>query len=85
MRPQTSTYIHKYMFTYIGMYCREEKEGKKIAMMFPSEQELALMGAAGKNTSYSYDQVFSPASTQEQVYEETRPLITSVRCSVEQH
>ncbi len=57
---------------------REEKEGKKIAMMFPSEQELNLMTAAGKHTSYSYDQVFCPTATQEQVYEETRPLITSV-------
>lgn len=57
---------------------REEKEGKKVSIIFPSEQELAVSTGGGKYTPYSYDQVFAPSATHEQVYEETRPLITSV-------
>lgn len=57
---------------------REEKEGKKVSIIFPSEQELAVTSGGGKYTPYSYDQVFAPSATHEQVYEETRPLITSV-------
>nr|XP_032825575.1 kinesin-like protein KIFC3 [Petromyzon marinus] len=43
----------------------------------PSAGEVLVMQSEGKTTSFAFDQVFPPNATQEQVFADTLPLITS--------
>lgn len=52
-------------------------DGAKAAVCFPSDVDISL-DVAGKMAAFQFDRVFDPSSTQEQVFEETQPLVVSV-------
>mmetsp|Transcript_21188 Transcript_21188/g.42262 ORF Transcript_21188/g.42262 Transcript_21188/m.42262 type:complete len:728 (+) Transcript_21188:162-2345(+) len=53
-------------------------EQSEVVVDFPAEGEIALRNEKGKNKTWEFDRVFSPDSTQEGVYAEVSPLVTSV-------
>lgn len=55
--------------------CRFDSESK-MAVVFPSECEVKARGPSGDKT-FLFDKMFTPSTTQEQVFEDTLPLITS--------
>eukprot|EP00276_Gloeochaete_wittrockiana_P008853 CAMPEP_0184658688 /NCGR_PEP_ID=MMETSP0308-20130426/26510_1 /TAXON_ID=38269 /ORGANISM="Gloeochaete witrockiana, Strain SAG 46.84" /LENGTH=870 /DNA_ID=CAMNT_0027097865 /DNA_START=48 /DNA_END=2660 /DNA_ORIENTATION=+ len=68
----------------IRVYCRarplnseERANGEKFCCEFPDDSEIIIEGPTGKK-SFEFDRIFSPACNQEQVFEDTRPLVTSV-------
>ena len=68
----------------IRVFCRvrplSQKDvaaGQRPAVTFPGENEVSI-DVGGKAQGFQYAAVFDPASTQEAVFEETQPLVTSV-------
>ena len=68
----------------IRVFCRvrpmSQKDvalGQKPAITYPGDNEVTI-DVAGKAQGFQYDVVFDPSSTQEAVFEETQPLVTSV-------
>jgi hypothetical protein len=68
----------------IRVFCRvrpmSQKDvalGQKPAVSYPGDNEVSI-DVGGKAQGFQYDVVFDPASTQEAVFEETQPLVTSV-------
>ncbi|XP_071488603.1 uncharacterized protein [Diadema antillarum] len=62
----------------IRVFCRVRYDSRtECCLTFPSEIEIDAVNPAGKKTTYSFDHVFSPSSTQEQVFAEAMPTITS--------
>lgn len=69
----------------IRVFCRvrplSEKESAKcsgeVAVTFPEEDVLVLASSSG-DKSYEFDRVYNPQSTQESVFVDTEPLVTSV-------
>ena len=48
------------------------------ALSFPNESEIAApLGIKDQRKSFKFDRVFSPTSTQQEIFETVRPLITS--------
>lgn len=56
---------------------REIAEGGSVVAQFPEEDEISMVNDRGKQKQWSYDKVFAMDSTQEQVFEESKGLITS--------
>lgn len=56
--------------------CRYDPNADNV-LNFTSDQDLSLVSAQGQKKSFRFDRVFSPASTQEEVFQDTLPLITS--------
>ena len=56
--------------------CRYDRNADN-ALNFTSDQDLSLVSAQGQKKSFRFDRVFSPSSTQEEVFQDTLPLITS--------
>ncbi|XP_078731261.1 kinesin-like protein KIFC3 [Lampetra fluviatilis] len=65
----------------IRVFCRGRPgapEGGVPGLEFsPSAGEVLVIQSEGKTTSFAFDQVFPPNATQEQVFADTLPLITS--------
>lgn len=55
--------------------CRFDQEAK-MAVGFPSQFEVKTKTLSGDKT-FMFDRIFTPSTTQEQVFEDTLPLITS--------
>ncbi|GMH52507.1 hypothetical protein TrST_g5623 [Triparma strigata] len=53
-------------------------ESSTICVEFPADGEVAMKNEKGKEKNWEFDQVFNTGSTQEQVYKEVSPLVTSV-------
>lgn len=64
----------------IRVFCRVRpgKEGEGSGAVSVSTEADMLVEANGKASSFQYDRVFAPSSSQEEVFEETEPLIVSV-------
>ncbi|EDO31606.1 predicted protein [Nematostella vectensis] len=61
----------------IRVFCRCRRDPTvEVAVTFPSDQEIQAVGPSGRKT-FMFDRVFTPDSTQEQVFEDTLPLIAS--------
>jgi hypothetical protein len=56
---------------------REQESSKKSVASCTSDSELSLC-TGGKMSMFSFDRVFGQDSTQEEVFEETGPLVVSV-------
>lgn len=62
----------------IRVFCRCRYDPKSDnAMNFTSDQDLSLVTVQGQKKTFRFDRVFSPSSTQEEVFQDTLPLITS--------
>lgn len=69
----------------IRVYCRvrpllpfEESAGHKNIMKYPADGEISYIDSSGRPKKFEFDQVYSPKTTQEKVFEDTAPLIDSV-------
>ena len=52
----------------IRVFCRVRYDSRtECALNFPSDQDIMAVNPAGKKMSYSYDRVFTPQSTQDEV------------------
>ena len=60
-----------------GLNDREKGEGGLIAVSFDAENEVSIKDEKGTKKTFEFDRVFPPGSTQEQVFEDTAPLVTS--------
>ena len=67
------------------MFCRvrpllgdEVERRDAICVAFPNEGEVAIVNSKKQRKLWEFDHVFQPGSTNESVFEETSPLITSV-------
>lgn len=56
--------------------CRFDPQATAIAVKFPSNQEIQAMSQTGEKT-FLFDHVFDPSSSQQDVFDDTLPLITS--------
>ena len=56
--------------------CRYDPNADNV-LNFTSDQDLSLVSTQGQKKSFRFDRVFSPSSTQEEVFQDTLPLITS--------
>ena len=56
--------------------CRYDPKADNI-ITFSTDQDLNLTSATGQKKSFRFDRVFSPSSSQEEVFKDTLPLITS--------
>jgi kinesin family protein C2/C3 len=52
--------------------------GSKIACKINSPEEITLAGDKGKSKTWEFDHVFDSNSTQDQVFSEVQPLVTSI-------
>ncbi|CAK4657099.1 hypothetical protein LEN26_015334 [Aphanomyces euteiches] len=56
----------------------ETANGSKVVAKFSGHEEVSLVGDKGKSKTYEFEHVFDMSSTQEQVFAQVKPLITSV-------
>ena len=56
--------------------CRLDTTHESVVKV-PSGQEIEVLGPAGERRRFEFDRVFGPLSTQEDVFQDTLPLITS--------
>ena len=56
--------------------CRYDPKGDSV-FTFSTDQDLNLTSGTGQKKSFRFDRVFTPSSTQEEVFQDTLPLITS--------
>lgn len=56
--------------------CRHDPTSDNV-LNFVSDQDLSMTSALGQKKSFRFDRVFSPSSTQEEVFQDTLPVITS--------
>ena len=56
--------------------CRYDPNADNV-LNFTSDQDLSLVSTQGQKKSFRFDRVFSPSSTQKEVFQDTLPLITS--------
>lgn len=56
--------------------CRHDPNADDV-FTFATDQDLNLVSATGQKKSFRFDRVFAPSSSQEQVFQDTLPLITS--------
>lgn len=56
--------------------CRYDPNADNV-LNFTTDQDLSLVSTQGQKKSFRFDRVFSPSSTQEEVFQDTLPLITS--------
>ncbi|XP_019633387.1 PREDICTED: kinesin-like protein klp-3 [Branchiostoma belcheri] len=61
----------------IRVFCRCRRDDRVGGyMQFPNDEDI-VVPTGGSKKSFSFDKVFSPASTQEQVFEDTLPIVQS--------
>lgn len=56
--------------------CRFDPNADDV-LNFSTDQDISLVSAMGQKKSFRFDRVFFPTSTQEEVFQDTLPLITS--------
>ncbi|OQS07359.1 kinesin [Thraustotheca clavata] len=56
----------------------EIANGSKVVAKFNGHEEVSITGDKGKSKSYEFEHVFDMQSTQDQVFAQVKPLITSV-------
>ena len=56
--------------------CRYDPKGDSV-FTFSTDQDLNLTSGTGQKKSFRFDRVFTPSSSQEEVFQDTLPLITS--------
>lgn len=56
----------------------EISNGSKVACKIPSPEEITLAGEKGKTKTWEFDRVFDSNSTQDAVFLEVQPLVTSI-------
>jgi len=56
--------------------CRYDKNADNV-FTFTSDEDISVVSAAGQKKTFRFDRIFSPSSTQEEVFQDTLPLITS--------
>ena len=62
----------------IRVFCRCRHDSRvKVALEFPSDEEIRGKTTNGQSKSFQFDRVFTPSSTQEDVFQDTIQLITS--------
>ena len=68
----------------IRVYCRsrpltpsEVKKGMELATTFPEEGEIAVTDSRGVVKQFEFDKIFGPGCSQEFIFEDTQPLVTS--------
>ena len=62
----------------IRVFCRCRFDSSvQHALNFPTDQDVSVSLATGQNKSFRFDRVFAPSSSQEEVFKDTLPLITS--------
>lgn len=62
----------------IRVFCRCRYDSRvEVALDFPSDEEIRGKTAGGQLKTFQFDKVFTPSSTQEEVFLDTLPLITS--------
>ncbi|XP_035826155.1 kinesin-like protein KIN-14D [Aplysia californica] len=62
----------------IRVFCRPRRDDKADnCLKFPSDQDVMAVNADGSKKTFSYDKVFTPDTTQEQIFTDTQPIITS--------
>lgn len=62
----------------IRVFCRVRYDSRtECCLQIPSEIEIEATNPAGKKMNHSFDHVFSPTSTQEQVFAQALPVVTS--------
>ncbi|XP_067855236.1 uncharacterized protein [Heptranchias perlo] len=65
------------LYGNIRVFCRcREDPGAQTILDFPSDKEV-LVNQKGNRKRFSFDKVYPPTATQEQVFEGTLPIITS--------
>eukprot|EP00118_Oscarella_pearsei_P007350 m.35601 g.35601 ORF g.35601 m.35601 type:complete len:834 (+) comp32144_c0_seq3:2412-4913(+) len=57
--------------------CRPDHSAGDVAPEFPREGEIVAYTSQGVKKGYEFDKVYDPASTQEQIFDDTKPTITS--------
>ncbi|XP_060587224.1 kinesin-like protein klp-3 isoform X2 [Ruditapes philippinarum] len=61
----------------IRVFCRVRKDDRaENCLKFPSDQDV-IATSQGQKKMFNFDRVFDPSSTQEAVFEDTKPIITS--------
>ena len=53
-------------------------EGATVVTQFPEDQEIACTNERGKKKTWEFDATFQMDSTQEEVYSQVSPLVTSM-------
>lgn len=56
--------------------CRYDPNADNV-LTFASDQDLNVVSNSGQKKTFRFDRLFSPSSTQEEVFQDTLPLITS--------
>jgi kinesin family member C2/C3 len=62
----------------IRVFCRVRRDMRaNCVLKFPSESELMLVNSHGHKKFFEFEHVFTPESTQEEVFVDTEPIVTS--------
>ncbi|XP_033647576.1 kinesin-like protein klp-3 [Asterias rubens] len=62
----------------IRVFCRVRYDSRtECCLEFPDDTEICGVNPAGKKMQYSFDKVFTPSSTQTEVFNQALPIITS--------
>ncbi|XP_003389225.1 PREDICTED: kinesin-like protein KIN-14P [Amphimedon queenslandica] len=57
--------------------CRHDERSTSDSLSFEGEDTVSVTTANGKKRKYEFEKVYSPKTTQDMVFEDTRPIITS--------
>ncbi|XP_071082907.1 uncharacterized protein [Haliotis cracherodii] len=62
----------------IRVFCRARKDTRtKCCLTFPSDQDITITSKEGSKKTFSYDKVFDTETTQDQIFEDTKAIVTS--------
>ncbi|XP_067684382.1 uncharacterized protein [Haliotis asinina] len=62
----------------IRVFCRARKDTRtKCCLTFPSDQDITITSNDGSRKTFSFDKVFDPETTQEQIFDETKAIVSS--------
>ncbi|XP_059172548.1 uncharacterized protein LOC131953399 isoform X2 [Physella acuta] len=62
----------------IRVFCRPRRDDRaKLCLSFPSDQDIQLTNQDGSKRTFSFDKVYRTDATQEQIFADTQPIITS--------
>ncbi|GFO01989.1 kinesin-like protein [Plakobranchus ocellatus] len=62
----------------IRVFCRPRRDDRaKMCLKFPSDQDVMVTNQEGSKKTFNFDKVYTPEVTQEQIFTDTQPIITS--------
>ncbi|XP_041348791.1 kinesin-like protein KIN-14E isoform X2 [Gigantopelta aegis] len=62
----------------IRVFCRARKDDRaKLCLSFPTDQDIVVTNSDGTKKSFNFDKVFPINTTQEQIFTDTQPILTS--------